>query len=191
MLELTIDKIMDYILSEKCINNSEEEIYRFGLECMLLKILHYISYILIGVILHSFFPLLITSCTLVPLRRKAGGFHARTRSLCYVFSCRVVIIVCIINKLLLPIWLEIFGVIIANIVIYTWAPIENENRHLDSHEAKRFRKQTLLILCISDVLCLLLFLCKTQIDIYFMHGIMMVALLMLLEKIKALCSTKA
>lgn len=79
---------MNYIISvilESCISKDDLEIYSFGLECMFLKLLHYISYLIIGIALDSLLSLFVSACILIPLRTKAGGYHANTRIGCYFF----------------------------------------------------------------------------------------------------------
>lgn len=52
---------------------------------MFLKLLHYISYLIIGIALDSLLSLFVSACIFIPLRTKAGGYHANTRIGCYFF----------------------------------------------------------------------------------------------------------
>ena len=90
-----MDRLVNCILfkmqSEKLVDEEDIEIYQFGLECILLKLIHIISYLLIGICMEDVFSLLVSGSILIPLRRKTGGYHAKTRVGCYIFSCCVVI----------------------------------------------------------------------------------------------------
>lgn len=77
--------ILECSISESCISEDDLEIYNFGLECMFLKLLHYISYLIIGIALDSLLSLFVSACIFIPLRTKAGGYHANTRIGCYFF----------------------------------------------------------------------------------------------------------
>lgn len=89
-----MDRLVKSILLKmqtmKFVDEEDIEIYQFGLECMLLKLVHITSYLLIGICMREFFSLLVSGSILIPLRRKAGGYHAKTRIGCYLFSCCVV-----------------------------------------------------------------------------------------------------
>lgn len=90
-----MDKLLKNVLScmrtKGLLDKNEEDVYRFGLECLLLEVVHYLSYIVIGFAMRMIIPMIVTAMVLIPLRRKSGGFHARTRSGCYLFSCSIVV----------------------------------------------------------------------------------------------------
>ena len=79
-----MDKLLKNVLScmrtKGLLDGNEEDVYRFGLECLLLEVVHYLSYIVIGFAMRMIMPMIVTAMVLIPLRRKSGGFHARTRS---------------------------------------------------------------------------------------------------------------
>ena len=150
-----MDKLLKNVLScmrtKGLLDENEEDVYRFGLECLLLEVVHYLSYIVIGFAMRMIMPMIVTAMVLIPLRRKSGGFHARTRSGCYLFSCSIVVAVCLLDKIIFPLWLCTITTFGANAIIFAFAPIENENRTLDQEEQKKFRKQALIILVLADM----------------------------------------
>ncbi len=79
--------ILHKIQTEELVDKEDIEIYQFGLECMLLKLIHIVSYLLIGICMGEVFSLIVSGSILIPLRRKAGGYHAKTRLGCYIFYC--------------------------------------------------------------------------------------------------------
>lgn len=179
-----ISFILKCSISEGCINEEDLDIYSFGLECLFLKVIHYTSYIVIGIVLDSLVGLLVSACVLIPLRTKAGGYHANTRIGCYFFSCSMVILLCIMNKVILPSWLIILYLLIANIVILFWTPVENENRLLEEEERVQFRKQVILLLMLIYAVFWVLVWNKMRIYKYLANGVAMAAMLLLLGKTK-------
>ena len=139
-----MDKLLKNVLScmrtKGLLDENEEDVYRFGLEWLLLEVVHYLSYIVIGFAMRMIIPMIVTAMVLIPLRRKSGGFHARTRSGCYLFSCSIVVAVCLLDKIIFPLWLCTVTTFGANAIIFAFAPIENENRTLDQEEQKKFRR---------------------------------------------------
>lgn len=183
-MDYILDLFLKHIISEKCIKEEERDIYRFGLECMILKLIHYVSYIIIALALHSLPSLLISSCVMIPLRSKAGGYHAKTRIGCYVFSCSMITVICLLNRIILPELIHMIILVIANIILLIWAPVENENRPLEQVEVYAFRKQVIIILLIADTIILGMIWQGISIYNFLMNGIVMMSILLALEKAK-------
>lgn len=157
-----MDKLVKGILlkmqTEKFVDGEDVEIYQFGLECMLLKLVHVASYLFIGICMGELLSLLVSGSILIPLRRKVGGFHAKTRIGCYIFSCCVVFLLCLLNKVVITYVAGIIGMVIADILILLFAPVENENRMLDLDEKILFRKQAIGLLVLANVVISTIFL---------------------------------
>lgn len=184
MMNHIIRFILKYSISENCINEEDIDIYSFGLECMFLKLIHYTSYIVIGIVLDSLVSLFVSACILMPLRTRAGGYHANTRIGCYFFSCFMVIILCMMNRIFLPTWLIILCLFFANISILLWAPTENENRILEQEEIVRFRRQAIALLMIGNAIVCVLIWNDIEIYKYLANGVAMAAMLLLMGKRK-------
>ncbi|RKI39309.1 hypothetical protein D7V86_17280 [bacterium D16-51] len=182
MMNHIIRCILTYSISEDCINKKDLDIYSFGMECMILKWIHYTSYIVIGIVLDSLISLFVSACILVPLRTRAGGYHANTRIGCYFFSCFMVIMLCILNGIFLPDWIIILCLFFSDIAIFLLAPIENENRILEQDEITQFRRQVIILLMIGNVAFLILQWNEIAISKYLENGIVMAAILLLLGK---------
>ena len=151
MMNSLIQHILFRMKTEELVNDEDEDVYRFGLECLLLKMIHYLSYIFIGFSLHMTVPMLVSVMLLMGLKSKTGGYHAKTRLGCYFFSCFIVFLICLLNKVEYPAWLFALAVFSANFIIWRFAPVENANRDLDKLEIKDFRRQALFMLCVVDV----------------------------------------
>ncbi|MDE6432675.1 MAG: accessory gene regulator B family protein [Lachnospiraceae bacterium] len=153
-----MDRLVKGILikmqTEEFVVEEDVEIYQFGLECILLKLIHIASYLLISICMGELLSLLISGSILIPLRRKTGGYHAKTRMGCYIFSCCVVFLLCLLNKTAKAPTAGIIGMVVADILILMFAPVENENRVLESDEKILFRKQAIGLLVLSNVMVL-------------------------------------
>lgn len=130
----------------------ESDLYQFGMECMLLKFVHYISYAVIAFVLRMPVELIIMGAGIFVLRKDAGGYHADTKSGCYIFSCFVVFGGLTISKILCFTNIWYCMVLVAEIFIIRVTPIDNCNKILDLEEKnffrKRIRKKLLFIDCI-------------------------------------------
>lgn len=140
-MDWLIGKILKQLESENYVEKDELEIYAFGLECTLLKLVHMVSYILIGLCMDSFLSLVVSGSVLISIRRKAGGYHAKTRLGCYMFSCGIVFLLCLVNRLSVSYHLSICEIVVTDILILFLAPVENENRKLEPNEKVLFQRQ--------------------------------------------------
>ena len=60
-----MDKLLKNVLScmrtKGLLDENEEDVYRFGLECLLLEVVHYLSYIVIGFAMRMIMPMIVTA----------------------------------------------------------------------------------------------------------------------------------
>ena len=81
------ETFVEKLVSNEIINEKEADLYQFGIECLVLKLIHCISYLCIAACFQMVPQLIVIGCVLIPLRRNAGGYHAKTKMGCYIFSC--------------------------------------------------------------------------------------------------------
>lgn len=149
------DFLIQAFIRNKIISDDDIQLYRFGIECFLLKVINFVSYFFIGFLMKMPIETLIIGLVVIPLRRSAGGYHAKTKIGCYAFSCTVLLSMLCMCKILsvYSIWyiLEVGS----NIIILKYAPLDNENKKLDDIEKKYFRKNTYIILVLINLICIL------------------------------------
>lgn len=86
MLEYIKDVITNNLINSNLISQEDEEIYKFGLECYLLKLVHVITYSLAAIFLGKYIEYTIFIITYLLLRKFSGGIHANTRLGCLIVS---------------------------------------------------------------------------------------------------------
>ena len=151
-MKLTFDsligKAVQCFLSENIANADEEEIYRFGLEVTLLKALHLISYFGIAVCMKKIPEFIIIFGIFCAFRRNTGGFHAKTRMGCYLFSCLMVTVSLAVTGGEIHL-AYICGLSLCELmVLWFITPVKNENRPMDEEEISCFRKRLYIIIAI-------------------------------------------
>lgn len=181
------DRLITRMLKWKIINEDEIEIYRFGLETLFLKMFHYISYLLIAIFCGGLVTYAIFFMAFLCLRKNAGGYHSKTKLSCYFWSCLTVISVIFIVKYVMaygiPSIMSIGSLVVADIIIFMLAPVGNCNRGLDIDEIDLFRKRTIWVLTLENMLVLLLFAVdKIQFSLPLILAIVCQAILLLLQK---------
>lgn len=154
------DRLLNQLIKWNIIDSEDEEIYRFGLEGILLKLIHYFSYFLIALLLHEWMRFLIFFSAFLLLRKNAGGYHAKTKSGCYVSSCFTVLcmVLSIKEAAGLNEVIPVAGIlmVLADMVIFALTPLGNRNRILEQEEIVAFRRRSYTFLMLENVFAILL-----------------------------------
>ncbi|RDU24968.1 accessory gene regulator ArgB-like protein [Anaerosacchariphilus polymeriproducens] len=176
---------IEQLISNKIISEKEVQIHKFGIECLVLKLIHCISYLSIAIYLNMLTEFIVIGLVLVPLRRNAGGYHAKTKIGCYLFSCCYVLTILLLLKTVTNhfIWWGAFA--LSDIIIFLRSPVDNRNKRLDKTEVQHFRKKSQKILIFVNISCFVLIL----MHLYFIGsllrcGICATALLMIFPELK-------
>jgi accessory gene regulator B len=153
-MDKLLDATMDFLYrNEENMDEEQAEIVRYGLELFFLKVFFFAATIIIGILMGSFLESIIFTALLSGIRTMAGGFHANTRTQCFImsmltFACVLMILklVAVYNIILIP--LTVLAVI-SSIVIWKFAPIDTENKPLEDDEIAVFRKKARVMLVIE------------------------------------------
>lgn len=86
--------------------------------------------------------------------------------------------------MVLPILIQLVILVIGNIIILFWAPVENENRPLEQVEKNVFRKRVIITLLIADAIIFAMIWKNISIYDFLINGIVMMSILLTLEKAK-------
>lgn len=136
-----IDRVINILLADGVISDPDAEAYRFGIETLILKAVHVMTYLLIAAALGKVREFLIIFGVLCIFRRNTGGFHADTRLGCYFFSCIVIgmsLLLC--NVPIMPWQMHIMAVLLL-LIMNSCEPVRNRNRRMDDEEAACFKRR--------------------------------------------------
>lgn len=86
--------------------------------------------------------------------------------------------------MVLPILIQMIILVIGNIIILFWTPVENENRPLEQVEINVFRKRVIITLLITDAIIFAMIWKNISIYDFLINGIVMMSILITLEKAK-------
>lgn len=140
-----IDKIADQLVEDQTIDVADVEAYKFGIEVTILKVIHYVSYIAIALCMRKLFELVIIFAIFYSFRRNTGGFHAKTRLGCYVFSCAVIFLSLFATELSFAWWGMTAVSVLDLIVLLILSPVQHINRKLDAEDIACFRRRLKII----------------------------------------------
>lgn len=143
------EAITDILVENSVIAEDQRPLYTYGLHQLGITILNVATTVLIGLFAGMVWQCLLFLLAYIPLRRCAGGYHAKTELRCYIASTLLVIfslfgIYTIPPRLsvLLPLFL------ISGATVYFLAPIDSMNKPLDKIERMVYRRRSRYILAV-------------------------------------------
>lgn len=143
--EVLVNKIIGNLIENNSIDVTDVEVYKFGVETILLKALHYTSYLIIALCMNKLLELAIIFVVFYIFRRNTGGYHAQTRIGCYLFSCAVIFLSLFATELSFSWWGAAIISILDIIILLVLSPVQNSNRNLDTKEIEYFRHRLRLL----------------------------------------------
>lgn len=78
----------------------------------------------------------------IPIRRSAGGFHAKSRIKCFLFSCFCEIMALLLVQLKIPVYINLVLLVVSDIVLFVAAPVDNEHKKMFMNERLDFSRKT-------------------------------------------------
>lgn len=136
MLDKASESLTNRLVSAGIVKSEDYEIYQFGIENTILKLIHMVSYITLGLILGSLPELFVFLAAFIPLREYSGGFHAKTPLKCYIVSCITVFTVLFILRFA-PEAVMNYSIPIAlvgSFLLFLVIPVEAKEKPLDESE---------------------------------------------------------
>lgn len=137
--------ITDYLISKGIIDTEKKEIYAYGFEILISYICYFIIEFLIAIVTKTVITSILFFSGFILIRRSAGGYHASTYIKCHILFALNHILFIGINAVL-PKWIYLPFLIITPIIsmlaIFSFAPVDHENRDFNDNEYKCFKKRS-------------------------------------------------
>ncbi len=153
-------KITDYLIAKGVSKSNERDYYIYGCEMLLLKLVNVGTLLVIAVAMGKPVEGIILLLTFMTLRKYTGGFHLDSALSCYIFTALVYgisLYVCTEYRFSKGMCMVI--VLIAYVLIASYAPIDNPNLNLTAGEIKAMKNQIRKILLILLVVIVALISC--------------------------------
>lgn len=141
-------------------NTENLEVYAFGIEMIIMHIIHFLIMVLIGIMCKRPIETLIFIGVYAKMRTTAGGQHFKSSKVCFLTSiCLILIVMIPINMQLEKILLQCpnFFLMCGILAVYFFAPCDNSNKPMNSDEKKMFRKKTICwtgVFSFAYIICL-------------------------------------
>lgn len=188
------EKISDQLVTDGIITNESKSLYSYGLFIAISNIIYFLFCALCGFILKFFFPGILFYITCFIIRSFAGGYHAPTEKKCMIISFISIAISLVFIKLFINNCSSIIISLIFFIsvgLIFLIAPIDNNEKKLNSKEKNIFRFFTRLVVSLCAILAIILYR-YNHIDFSYaiQVSVFLQAILMVAGKIKNIAQQK-
>lgn len=148
-----IKSITNKLIRVGTINEADFVIYYFGLYEGGIFVLNILLTLIIASALKGFWQGIIFVLTFFPLRRFAGGFHAKTRMRCFGVSLLIVVWsmneIKIINSLFFS--YKVLLLILSTVCILFLAPVQTERKKLNDVEMGIYRKKLIGVISVENI----------------------------------------
>ncbi len=181
-----VSDFTEFLIRKDVIKEEKREIYEYGFNQLIVYVYNFASFIIIGLILGMLWQSIAFNVFYMMIRPYAGGYHARTPKMCYVFSLFMVSAVLLWMKLV-PVGILVYSLIyiISSIAIIKLSPVEDENKPLDNVERVVFRKRAINSYIILSVLSLIFWIVGfVELSICVILALFVLAIMLVLGELK-------
>lgn len=150
------DYLTEWLLKDGVISSDDREIVQYGLENLQGTLSCFVLSAIAGFGFGNVCAGMGLFLLIFPLRKYAGGYHADTKSGCFVTSALMMVMT--FFGLYLWHWPKgVYSIIVMlfDMVIILMAPMENQNKRLDDAEQTVYRKRTRVVLLMENALFVL------------------------------------
>lgn len=179
-------KVTDVLCRKKLIEEEDREIYEFGYEIIIDNIGKTLILLIAGILLHKLIFTSVFIIVFTSLRACCGGYHAKKSWQCDLLTLILWSLViwgerlaAMVVKLGGKIYLVIL-VMISELIIYQYAPVEHINNRLKKEKRARNRRQALIMGSLYGSLILLFSFKMIDIGIVLAITMLEVAILMII-----------
>lgn len=118
-----------------------------------MNLVNTIVLMIMGIYMQMLFEIVIFVISFKAFRKYAGGYHSKTRLGCFALTNAVVLVVLSVMKYLrvnISIYLGLY--LMSVLIIFMFAPVETENKKLDSIERVIYRKRAIIVLIVQSII---------------------------------------
>ena len=153
------DLIINRLSTRTDIDMDYQEIYAYALEKYIAGLINTIIFATVAFLFHIPLETVVFFAFYAPLRKYAGGIHARTRVQCTILSLIILMLLINAAKLICrtEYWLlvAVITLLLAMILVFLFAPVDSEKRRLSEASKRHYRSLSRRIILSEGFLILL------------------------------------
>lgn len=151
------------LIELQVIDSNDKAIYLYGFQQGTLLLINILTLMIIGVFFNMTWQTMFFLSSYSVPRVYAGGYHAKTKLRCYLFSIGMITSSLYLIKYIPWGWYRyIITLIVSSSIILMLAPVEDKNKPLDKLERSVYRQKSITILSFLVGLSTLLWFAKAR-----------------------------
>lgn len=158
MIKQFATTITSFLIHENITEESDSEIYQYGLEQLLINLRMFLIISLIAFFVDMMMETIFIFIGLIPIRMIAGGYHAKTPLRCSLLTISVylldLVLVITLSNYAANYYILLIGMV-SFILIFRFAPVDNKNKRLNHKEFIKSKLQSRMIILILSGLCII------------------------------------
>lgn len=186
MISKLSQKLLNYLLKQEVIDESNAEYYRYGLEITISSSLNILLVLLIGIIFGLLFEAVVFLAAFVSVRIFTGGYHADTYFKCNLYFCILFSILLIIYQKtadIISTYNCMLIILFNEVILLTESPIESKNKPLTKSERKKHKIISIILMTFWSFLGILLYLKSYKIGVLILYTTLLVSILIIIAMI--------
>lgn len=147
MLKNLAESLAQILAANKIIKVEDCDVYRYGLELVISKIIMYTIVLIIALLTNTMLFSVLFIGMYMLLRQYTGGFHCKSAEMCLVVSVLMYLIVLLfylVNLINVKIIFAMISLIIPLLVLI-FSPIESANNPLTTEEKKKYHRSAVIV----------------------------------------------
>lgn len=158
MFEYLAENITFLLIKHKILNIKNREVYTYAIEVILLNSILLAALLGISIAGKCFIFFVGYLLFFVPIRKFAGGYHAKQSETCFMISIAVYVVAMFIYKKVPNLYqneIAIILFVLAVVILMIWSPLKNPNHPLADYQYKRNRRIVYGIIIIDFALLII------------------------------------
>ncbi|MGN0160315.1 MAG: accessory gene regulator B family protein [Lachnospiraceae bacterium] len=142
---------MDWLIKQDAIREDDRELYEYALYSSLLLISPLLLSVTVAYVMGNAFNGIVTILPFMTIRKYSGGFHSDRIEKCILESA-ILVSITIWTSLNLDFgWWTIISIIMAEMWLCIFSPIDSDSKKLSLDEKKSYRKTVLIQIAFYDM----------------------------------------
>ena len=153
-MEYISNGITSILIESGAISEKERKLYTYCISGVVEMGINIILTLALGLILGKFIETLVFLLILIPLRSRAGGYHASNGNTCFVLSILVYLLTILITAVMSSAFSYLYSIpifVITTIGTLALSPVDCKNKRLNNEEKRRQRKNCVVIMSVVSV----------------------------------------
>lgn len=193
MYEKLSIRITNFLVHRGFVSENDSEIYIYSFQIILSTLVSSMFIVLWALLFKQAINTILFFVGFFLCRKCSGGYHAKSQIACFIFT--QLIFLSFLTLITFSNFLDnkisiIFIAFLANISIFFFAPVENENKPFDDAEKLKFRKQSRLLILVNLIFLFFSLYIPILFDKYICYilGVLAISLMLILGKLKNIAS---